>query len=112
MLNVHPLLTYSQVSPNWELLVTSTLDGRLVEGPNLSDLPDELLPALSKFLFVAKDEAEQGTIDQTTVHEMIQIVNCLTIVSRKVRQSHHQYTLVVNISLLCVAMFDFLVHLD
>ena len=51
------------MSPNWELLVTSTLDGRVIEGPSLDDLPDELLPALSKFLFVAKDEAEQGTVD-------------------------------------------------
>ena len=25
-----------QVSPNWELLVTSTMDGRRVEGPSLS----------------------------------------------------------------------------
>ena len=71
------------VCPNWELLTSSTLDGHHVDGPALSDLPDELLPALSKFLFVGKDEAEQGTVDVKTVQEMRQIVVCLTIVCRR-----------------------------
>ena len=98
-----------QVSPNWELLVISTVDGmssidrpcvqsaqihlgttlmsfsgRRVEGPSLSDLPDELLPALSKFLFVGKDEAEQGTIELSSVQDMTQIVKCLVAVCRKI----------------------------
>lgn len=33
-----------QVSPNWELLITSRLEGRREDGP--ATLPDELLPAL------------------------------------------------------------------
>ena len=37
------------------------------------DLPDELLPALSKFLFVGKDEAEQGTIELSSVQDMTQV---------------------------------------
>jgi hypothetical protein len=40
--------------PSWELLVTSRLSGSLQQGPNLAELPEELLPALNKFLFIGK----------------------------------------------------------
>ena len=45
--------------PNWEFLVTSRLSGGKEIGPALESLPEELLPALSKFLFIGKDEIEQ-----------------------------------------------------
>ena len=51
-----------KVIPNWELLVTSRLSGGKEIGPALESLPEELLPALSKFLFIGKDEIEQVRI--------------------------------------------------
>ena len=48
-----------KVCPNWEMMVTARLEGEKDEGPRLADLPEELLPALSKFLFVGEDEAEE-----------------------------------------------------
>ena len=48
-----------QVIPTWELLVTSRLSGGKEIGPLLETLPEELLPALTKFLFIGKDVTEQ-----------------------------------------------------
>ena len=53
-----------QVIPTWELLVTSRLGGGREAGPPLDKLPDELLPALSKFLFIGKDRTEQGDVNR------------------------------------------------
>ena len=65
---------------SWEEFVRLKLDGNgEVKGPCLSTLPDELLPALSKFLFVAKDEAEQGVIQVSIVSEMTEIVTSLIV---------------------------------
>ena len=44
----------SQVCPSWEMLVTARLEGQKDRGPVMDDLPDELLPALSKFLFIGR----------------------------------------------------------
>ena len=47
-----------EISPCWGKTVTSCLNGGYrVE---LGELPDELLPALSKFLIISKDEIDQG----------------------------------------------------
>ena len=54
-----------QVIPTWELLVTSRLGGGREAGPPLDELPDELLPALSKFLFIGKDRTEQGDVNRS-----------------------------------------------
>ena len=43
----------------------------------INKLPDELLPAISKFLFVAKDEAEQSSVNIKNVAQMKEIVQCL-----------------------------------
>ena len=40
-------------------------------------LPDELLPAISKFLFVAKDEAETNRVNIKNVSQMKEIVQSL-----------------------------------
>ena len=48
-----------KVCPNWEMMVTARLEGERDEGPRLAELPEELLPALSKYLFVGEDEAEE-----------------------------------------------------
>ena len=49
----------SKVCPSWEMMVTASLEGERDEGPRLAELPEELLPALSKYLFVGEDEAEE-----------------------------------------------------
>lgn len=49
----------SKVCPSWEMMVTARLEGEKDEGPRLAELPEELLPALSKYLFVGEDEAEE-----------------------------------------------------
>ncbi len=71
-----------QVCPNWELLVSSRLQGHREEGPPLQDLPDELMVACSKFLFITKDEAEQGEVNRGSVAHAKDIVKCLTILCR------------------------------
>ena len=45
----------SQVCPSWEMLVTARLEGQKNRGPVMADLPDELLPALSKFLIIGRE---------------------------------------------------------
>ena len=51
----------------------------------LGELPDELLPALSKFLIISKDEIDQGNIiDSPLVKKSREIVKCLTITCREV----------------------------
>ncbi len=71
-----------QVCPNWQLLVAGRLQGHREEGPPLQDLPDELLVACSKFLFITKDEAEQGEVNRASVGHAKDIVKCLTILCR------------------------------
>ena len=66
-----------QVCPNWELLVTSYLQHGRHSEKTINKLPDELLPAISKFLFVAKDEAEQSSVNIKNVAQMKEIVQCL-----------------------------------
>ena len=72
--------TMLKVIPNWEMLVTSRLSGGKEIGPALEKLPEELLPALSKFLFIGKDEIEQGQLGKETLEQCDNIVKCLTIV--------------------------------
>ena len=70
------------ISPTWGKTVTSCLDGGYqVE---LGELPDELLPALSKFLIISKDEADQGNVDAPLVKKSREIIKCLTITCRQV----------------------------
>lgn len=45
----------------------------------LDRLPDELLPAISKFLFVAKDEAETNRVNIKNVSQMKEIVQSLVM---------------------------------
>jgi hypothetical protein len=71
-----------QVAPNWSMLVAGRLQGHREEGPSLSDLPDELLVACSKFLIIVKDGAEQGEVGFRAVADAKDIVKCLTILCR------------------------------
>ena len=75
-----------RLSQNWNELVYKCLQHNNASndcccGPSLSDLPDELLAALSKFLFVGKDQVEsEGTVDIQSVMHMREITTCLTII--------------------------------
>ena len=66
-----------QVCPKWELLVTSYLQHGRHSEKTVQRLPDELLPAITKFLFVAKDEVEQGRVNVKNVLQMREIVQSL-----------------------------------
>ena len=52
----------TQVIPSWELLISSRLSGGRELGPELARLPEELLPALSKYLFIGKANMRSGMI--------------------------------------------------
>jgi hypothetical protein len=71
-----------EICPSWEMTVTMCLDTKidLLDG----ELPDELLPALSKFLIIGKDDVDQGNIDAASISRSREIVTCLTITCRKV----------------------------
>jgi len=52
-------------------------------GPHLGRLPDELLPAIGKFIIVARDACEtQGTLDEEAIEQVAILVDCLVIVCR------------------------------
>ncbi|XP_046399154.1 neurobeachin-like protein 2 [Ischnura elegans] len=52
------------------------------DGPHLSALPDELLPALAKFIFLAKDETEKDGLDVEGLKKLEKIIRCLIIICR------------------------------
>ena len=56
---------------------------RICRSVQLGELPDELLPALSKFLIIDKDSADQGHIDASLVKKCKILVECLTITCRQ-----------------------------
>ncbi|XP_036671789.3 neurobeachin-like protein 1 isoform X2 [Drosophila suzukii] len=52
-------------------------------GPHLGRLPDELLPAIGKFIIVARDVCEtQGTLEEEAIEQVAILVDCLVIVCR------------------------------
>ncbi len=69
-----------KISSSWENTVTSCLNNSCEV--KLASLPDELLPALSKFLIISKDAVDMGNVDGTMVSKARDIVNCLTIACR------------------------------
>ncbi|KAG8233662.1 hypothetical protein J437_LFUL013708, partial [Ladona fulva] len=79
-LNIHwndpQLLSYSWM---WKI---SSSDVKNDAGPHLSTLPDELLPAIAKFIFVAKDETEKGSLDAAGLKKLEMIVRSLIIICR------------------------------
>uniref|UniRef100_A0A336KCC2 CSON006833 protein n=1 Tax=Culicoides sonorensis TaxID=179676 RepID=A0A336KCC2_CULSO len=52
------------------------------EGPSLQRLPEELLPAIEKFLIISRDEIENGKADVEKLNEIILLMKCLTIICR------------------------------
>ena len=93
LLSLYITTALPQVSPTWELLVTGRLAGgkevnipgsifarHLPQtGPSLADLPEELLPALGKFLYIGKDGVEQGALNKEGMEQLHSLVACLTI---------------------------------
>ncbi|XP_055544656.1 neurobeachin-like protein 1 isoform X1 [Wyeomyia smithii] len=68
--------------PNWATISPDS-------GPHLNRLPDELLPAIEKFLIIARDRFEKALSDKSkdeqeaeTLMEIRLLVQCLTIISR------------------------------
>ncbi|XP_073843399.1 neurobeachin-like protein 1 isoform X2 [Musca autumnalis] len=52
------------------------------QGPHLGRLPDELLPAIGKFIIVASDSCQNGEITDETIRQIAILVDCLIIVCR------------------------------
>lgn len=52
-------------------------------GPHLKRLPDELLPAIGKFLIIAKDSYQSDSgLDDEALAETTLLLKCLTVVCR------------------------------
>ena len=64
-------------------------------GPLLDRLPEELLPALGKFLYIGRDAAEQGEINKEGMEQLQAIIKCLTVLCLNT----HNIPLVASIDL-------------
>ncbi|XP_053953173.1 neurobeachin-like protein 1 isoform X1 [Anastrepha ludens] len=51
-------------------------------GPHLGRLPDELLPAIGKFIIIARDASENGILDDEQIRQIAVLVDCLVIICR------------------------------
>uniref|UniRef100_A0A182T6E4 Exportin-1/Importin-beta-like domain-containing protein n=1 Tax=Anopheles maculatus TaxID=74869 RepID=A0A182T6E4_9DIPT len=66
-------------APRWDAVAPDL-------GPHLSRLPDELLPAIEKFLIIARDGCEnvreEDSTHEKTMSENVLLVQCLTVICR------------------------------
>lgn len=62
-------------APDWREIKVNT-------GPNLHRLPDELIPAIEKFLIIARDKGDEETIADENLNELILLLKCLIIICR------------------------------
>ncbi|KAL9909105.1 neurobeachin-like protein 1 isoform 2-T2 [Glossina fuscipes fuscipes] len=51
-------------------------------GPHLGRLPDELLPAIGKFIIVASDQCANEKISNDTIHQISVLIDCLVVICR------------------------------
>lgn len=51
-------------------------------GPHLGRLPDELLPAIGKFIIVARDKCDRDELSNEEVRETAVLIECLGIICR------------------------------
>lgn len=52
-------------------------------GPHLGRLPDELLPAIGKFIIVARDACDTGgQLEEEAIERVAVLIDCLVIVCR------------------------------
>ncbi|XP_039288398.1 neurobeachin-like protein 1 isoform X2 [Nilaparvata lugens] len=61
--------------PNWTNVKPDT-------GPHLTRLPEELLPAIGKFIYIANDNTEKGVLKSDGLGEVDLLVRCLISISR------------------------------
>ena len=71
---------------SWNEVEQQQQEGKQVEKPpSLDKLPDELLPALSKFLFLLRDDTEeQGHINAKSVTAGKDVISVLIVVVKNV----------------------------
>ncbi|XP_025416195.1 neurobeachin-like protein 1 isoform X1 [Sipha flava] len=65
---------------NTDICLPTTIDPEA--GPSLSRLPDELLPAIAKFLYIAKDDSEKNGLSHQNIVETEYLIRCLIVISR------------------------------
>ncbi|XP_063708929.1 neurobeachin-like protein 1 [Culicoides brevitarsis] len=53
------------------------------KGPVMQRLPEELLPAIEKFIIISKDEIEKGNLTSTIINETTLLIKCLIIICRQ-----------------------------
>ncbi|XP_075227690.1 neurobeachin-like protein 1 [Lycorma delicatula] len=63
------------ILPDWTKVKHDT-------GPHLSRLPEELLPAIGKFIYIAKDNSDQRKLTQEGISEVDLLIRCLIAISR------------------------------
>ncbi|XP_067013553.2 neurobeachin-like protein 1 [Anabrus simplex] len=51
-------------------------------GPHLSRLPEELLPAIGKFVYIAKEDTEKKLLNAESLTKVELLVRCLTVICR------------------------------
>lgn len=51
-------------------------------GPHLSRLPEELLPAISKFTYIARDQADSGQLTADKLADANSLLRCLIVLCR------------------------------
>lgn len=51
-------------------------------GPHLGRLPDELLPAIGKFIIVARDKSENEDLSPEEIRDTATLIECLGIICR------------------------------
>ncbi|RZF48161.1 hypothetical protein LSTR_LSTR009850 [Laodelphax striatellus] len=61
--------------PSWTNVKADT-------GPHLTRLPEELLPAIGKFIYIANDNTEKGALKSEGLIEVDLLVRCLIAISR------------------------------
>uniref|UniRef100_A0A182N771 DUF4704 domain-containing protein n=1 Tax=Anopheles dirus TaxID=7168 RepID=A0A182N771_9DIPT len=87
-------------APRWDAVAPDL-------GPHLSRLPDELLPAIEKFLIIARDGCENGQQDDSSMRENVLLVQCLTVICRH----FENISAVINSSYIssCIAISNFII---
>uniref|UniRef100_A0A182PS34 DUF4704 domain-containing protein n=1 Tax=Anopheles epiroticus TaxID=199890 RepID=A0A182PS34_9DIPT len=92
-------------APRWDAVAPDL-------GPHLSRLPDELLPAIEKFLIIARDGCENARDETEGIHnssmsENVLLVQCLTVICRH----FENIAAVINSSYIssCIAISNFII---
>ncbi|GFG29897.1 hypothetical protein Cfor_09918 [Coptotermes formosanus] len=71
----------SQLRLNWSRL-PDCLAVKHDSGPHLSRLPEELLPAIGKFMYLAKEETDKISLNPKSLKKVELLVRCLIVICR------------------------------